>query len=47
MNGKSTPIKEEIVRDSLDKFYATYFVPGKEDNWIPVVNESCDRISSE
>ena len=47
MNGKSTPLKEEIVRDSRDKFYATYFVPGKEDNWIPVVNESCDRISSE
>ena len=47
MNGKSTPLKQEIVRDSQDKFYATYFVPGEEDNWIPAVDESCDRILSE
>ena len=43
MKGKSTPLKEEIVRDSQDSFTATYFIRGEENNWLPVVNESCDR----
>ena len=46
MNGKFAPLREEIVKDSPDKFYATYFVPGKDDSWMPVVNESCDRLDN-
>ena len=43
MKGVSQPLRQEIVRDSQDKFTATYFVPGEEDNWTPVVDETCDR----
>ena len=40
--GQATPLREEIIKDSSDKFTATYFVPGKN-GWTPVVNETCDR----
>lgn len=41
--GKPTPLRQEIIQDSPDKFTATYSVPGGESNWIPVVDETCDR----
>ncbi|MEO1466928.1 MAG: DUF1579 family protein [Cyanobacteria bacterium J06633_1] len=46
MNGRSSPLKEEIVKDSPDRFIATYFVPGEDGGWQPVVNESCDRLNN-
>ena len=42
--GQSTPLREEIIKDSPDKFTATYFIPDEEGNWKPVVNETCDRF---
>ena len=42
--GSSFPLRQEIVRDSEDKFSATYFVPDDNDRWNPVVDEACDRI---
>lgn len=42
MKGVSQPLRQEIVRDSQDKFTATYFVSGEED-WTPVVDETCIR----
>ena len=41
--GGSIPLREEIVRDSQDRFTATYFVLNKN-NWQPVVDETCDRL---
>ena len=42
--GVSTPLREEIIRDSQDKFTATYFVTDDSGNWQPVVDETCDRL---
>lgn len=43
MQGVSQPLRQEIVvRDSPNKFTATYFVREAE-TWQPVVNETCDR----
>lgn len=43
INGKSTALRQEMVRDSPNRFVTTYFALGKEDSWLPIVNESCDR----
>ena len=42
--GGSIPLRQEIIRDSQDKFTATYFVPDEKDNWQPVVDETCNRL---
>ena len=42
--GESIPLRQEIIRDSRDKFTATYFIPDDDGNWQPVVNETCDRL---
>ncbi|WP_019505438.1 DUF1579 family protein [Pleurocapsa sp. PCC 7319] len=44
--GKSLPLRQEIVRDSQDRFTATYFILDEESNWQPVVNETCDRLAA-
>lgn len=44
-NGTSIPLREEIIRDSPNKFTATYFIEGDDGNWQPVVDETCDRIN--
>ena len=41
--GQSTPLREEIIQDSQDKFTATYFVPNQQGKWTRVVDETCDR----
>ena len=41
--GKSTALRQEMVRDSEDRFITSYFVLGKDNNWLPIVDESCDR----
>ena len=41
--GQSTPLREEIIQDSRDKFTATYFVPNQQGKWTRVVDETCDR----
>lgn len=43
MQGKSTPLRQEMVRDSPDSLTTTYFVLGKDDAWLPIVDEGCDR----
>ena len=43
MKGVSQPLRQEIVRDRPDKFTATYFVPDEDNNWQPVVDETCTR----
>ena len=43
--GESTPLRQEIIRDSQNKFTATYFVPDEAGEWQPVVDETCDRSS--
>lgn len=44
--GQATPLREEIVKDSDNKFTATYFVPGNNGEWTPVVDETCDRSAN-
>ena len=44
--GQSTPLRQEIIQDSQDKFTATYFVPDALGGWTPVVNETCDRLQN-
>lgn len=44
--GVSTPLRQEIIRDSPNKFTATYFIPDDNGNWQPVVDENCDRIQA-
>ena len=46
MKGVSQPLRQEIVRDSPDKFTATYFV-SKDNNWQSVVDETCTRTTAE
>ncbi len=41
--GQATPLREEIVKNSPNKFTATYFFPNDTGEWIPVVDEACDR----
>lgn len=41
--GQSIPLRQEIIRDSSDRFTATYFVPDDEGNWQPIVDETCAR----
>ena len=43
--GESIPLRQEIIRDSQDKFTATYFIPDDNGNWQPVVDETCDRLN--
>ena len=43
MEGVTQPLRQEIVRDSQDKFTAVYFVTGENDSWQPVVDETCIR----
>ena len=40
--GVSIPLRQEIIRDSQNKFTATYFVTDDNGNWQPVVDETCD-----
>ncbi|MCC0178363.1 hypothetical protein I4641_15380 [Waterburya agarophytonicola K14] len=40
---QTTPLRTEIVKDSPDKFTATYFIPNETGEFIPLVNESCLR----
>ncbi|MEL6164919.1 MAG: hypothetical protein AAFR37_14575 [Cyanobacteria bacterium J06628_3] len=42
--GASTPLRQEIVQNSQDKFTATYFITDEENKWKPAVNETCNRI---
>jgi hypothetical protein len=44
--GTSTPLRQEIIQNSPDKFTATYFIPDKENKWKPAINETCNRIKS-
>ena len=44
--GKATLLRQEIVKNSPNRFVATYFFPNESKEWIPIVNESCDRILS-
>ncbi len=41
--GQSTPLRQEIIQDSQDKFTAIYLIPDDGGKWQPVVNETCDR----
>lgn len=41
--GQSTPLRQEIIQDSQDKFTATYFIPDASGEWTPVVDETCTR----
>ena len=43
--GESTPLRQEIIKDSQNKFTATYFILDDGGNWKPVVNETCDRFT--
>ena len=47
MKGVTQPLRQEIIKDSQGKFTATYFVTGENDNWQPVVNETCTRTTAE
>ena len=42
--GQATPLREEIVKNSPNKFTATYFFPNNAGEWIPIVDETCDRL---
>lgn len=44
--GQSTPLRQEIVKDSQDKFTATYFIRDNASRWKAAVNETCIRIKS-
>ena len=44
--GQSTPLRQEIVQNSQNKFTATYFIPDKVNGWKPAVNETCNRVKS-
>jgi len=41
--GEATPLREEIIKNSPDKFTATYFFPKDTGEWIQIVDESCSR----
>lgn len=41
MQGVTQPLRQEIVKDSPDRFTATYFVSDNADSWQPVVDETC------
>ena len=42
--GRLIPLRQKIVRDSRDRFSATYFITNESGNWMPVVDETCDRM---
>ena len=42
--GEATLLRQEIVKNSPDRFVATYFFADESKEWIPVVDESCDRV---
>ena len=42
--GNSCRSREEVIRDSQDRFTATYFIPDENDSWQSVVDETCDRL---
>lgn len=44
--GQSTPLRQEIIQNSQDKFTATYFIPDKANKWKPAVDETCERVKS-
>ena len=46
MKGVSQPLRQEIIRDSPEKFTATYFVTDENNNWQPVVDEACKRLKT-
>ena len=43
--GEATLLRQEIIKNSPDRFVATYFFTDDSKEWIPVVDESCDRVS--
>lgn len=44
--GTSTPLRQEIVQNSPDKFTATYFITDKANRWKAAINETCNRLKS-
>ena len=44
--GELSPLRQVMAQDSPDKFTTTYLVLGDADKWIPIVDETCDRIKS-
>lgn len=44
--GELSPLRQIMAQDSPDKFTTTYLVLGDSDNWIPIVDETCDRTKS-
>ena len=43
-DGTIQPLRQEIIRDSKDKFTATYFMLDGGEKWQPVVKEMCERL---
>ena len=43
IQGNSTALRQKIVKDSPNRFTTTYFMFSKEDSWLPIVEEACDR----
>ncbi|MEM7726567.1 MAG: hypothetical protein AAF208_09365 [Cyanobacteria bacterium P01_A01_bin.45] len=41
---KSTPLRQEMIQNSQNKFTATYFISDYAGKCKPIVNEICDRI---
>lgn len=41
---QATPLRQEIIKNSSNKFTTIYFFPNKNEEWIPVVDESCTRF---
>ena len=42
--GTSTPLRQEIIRHSQNKFTSTYFIPDEANKWKPAVSETCNRL---
>lgn len=43
IQGKSAALRQEMTKDSQNRFTTTYFILDKEDSWLPVVQEGCER----
>lgn len=43
IQGKSTALRQEMVKDSPARFITTYFMLSKDNSWLPIVEEGCDR----
>ncbi len=41
---QASPLRQEIIKNSSNNFTAIYFFPNKDEEWIPVVDESCTRF---